>query len=395
MQYVDTTGTVPIKLWLDDLEHGAMEQARNLAEFPFTFKHVAVMPDAHKGYGMPIGTVLASRGAVVPNAVGVDIGCGMLARQFEIPADILKPEGVRGVLGHIRDRVPVGNGKKGTRDGQKYVRYPDVGGTLSRDHAPGVVAAHFETALTQVGTLGGGNHFIELQAGSDGYLWAMIHSGSRALGYAVATHYNKLAQRLNQTWHSSVPKDHGLAFLPVGSPEADAYMAEMNYCIRYAEINREEMMGYVGDALNEVVGASPGETVHNSHNYARMENHFGENVLIHRKGATSAREGELGIIPGSQGTNSYIVAGKGEKQSFTSCSHGAGRLMSRNRAKSELDMAATVEDLDTRGILHSIRSVSDMDEAPGAYKDIHTVMALQQDLVDIRVELSPLGVVKG
>lgn len=396
MQYVDTSGKVPIKLWLDDLEHQALEQARNLANFPFTHRHVAIMPDAHMGYGMPIGGILAAKGVVVPNAVGVDIGCGMIAsRVNEVPEALGCV--MEDVMHGIRERIPVGIGPNGGRDGDTYPRYPDVGGPLSRDDAPPVVLANLPKAITQLATLGGGNHFIELQSGSDGYLWVMIHSGSRALGMAVAKHYDKLAQELNEKWHSSVPKQHGLAFLPLGSDEADAYMAEMDYCIRYAEMNREGMMAHVVGGLRGVLGwhVDREETVHNSHNYARMENHFGENVLVHRKGATSAREGELGIIPGSQGTNSYIVRGKGEKQSFMSCSHGAGRLMSRKRAKQDLDMESTVADLEARGIHHSIRGRSSMDEAPGAYKDIHTVMALQQDLVDIVVELTPLGVVKG
>jgi len=232
----------------------------------------------------------------------------------------------------------------------------------------------------------------------------MIHSGSRNIGYQVAEYYNKLAIKLNERWHSSVPTAWELAFLPIGSKEAQDYLREMQYCVEFALANRKLMMDRVEDvmaeelkkyykSLDEQVTFEP--MINIAHNYASLENHFGENVWVHRKGATLAREGTIGIIPGSQGTKSYIVKGKGNQDSFMSCSHGAGRRMGRNQARKELVLADEVKVLEDKGIIHSIRGIKELDEAPGAYKDIDKVMSNQADLVDILVELSPLGVIKG
>jgi len=376
---------LPIKMWLDDIEDSALDQARNLARLPFAFSHIALMPDAHLGYGMPIGGVMATRGVVSPNCVGVDIGCGMLACRTSL--DHLDLKDIKTIMGEIRRAIPVGFNHR-----QKPV--PVSAMPKCTLHEDTIVMRQFQAARSQLGTLGGGNHFIEIQQGSDGHVWLMIHSGSRNLGFKVAKHYNDKAKELNARWFSSVDTKWDLAFLPFTEELAQWYMAEMNYCVRFALANREMMMREIMVIVAVVSGSVVfNDPINIAHNYAQMENHFGHNVVVHRKGATSARKGELGIIPGSQGTPSYIVRGLGNPQSFSSCSHGAGRTMGRKQAKRELDLAEQQALLE--GVVHSVRSVGDLDEAPGAYKDIAVVMENQKDLVEIVTELTPLGVVKG
>ncbi|MGD9556930.1 MAG: RtcB family protein [Mangrovibacterium sp.] len=381
--------TVPVKMWLTDVDENALAQTRNLANLPFIFKHVALMPDCHSGYGMPIGGVIATKGVIIPNAVGVDIGCGMCAVKTslnEINTDVLKK-----VMSGIRELVPLGFDHH--QDAQEESLMPLLGKVPER----GVVHQQYTAARKQIGTLGGGNHFIEIQKGSDNHVWIMIHSGSRNIGLKVAEHYNKLAIRLNEQWHSSVDKKQDLAFLPIETQEAKDYFSEMQYCVDFALANRMLMMERIKSAFYAVIGRdfSALEFINIAHNYARWESHFGTYVIVHRKGATSAREGEIGIIPGSQGTKSYIVRGKGNAESFQSCSHGAGRLMGRKQAQRELVLDEEIEKLNRKGIIHAIRNTSDLDEAPGAYKNIDIVMENQADLVEVLVELSPLGVIKG
>ena len=259
-----------------------------------------------------------------------------------------------------------------------------------------IVEKEYSSALKQIGTLGGGNHFIEIQQGNDGFVWLMIHSGSRNIGFKVAHHYNDVAISLNERWRSAVPANWQLAFLPLDSEEGRSYLAEMQYCVDFALASRGLMMELVKRSIVEVIAdVTFGDIINIAHNYATMEHHFGTNVMIHRKGATKAYPDQLGIIPGSQGTASYIVRGKGEPESFMSCSHGAGRKMGRKQAERELDLNAEIERLDSMGVIHAIRYQKDLDEAPGAYKDISTVMSNQTDLVDIAVELRPLAVIKG
>jgi tRNA-splicing ligase RtcB len=383
MEKVISGGRVPIKMWLKNVEESALVQAQNLADLPFAFKHIALMPDCHAGYGMPIGGVLATVDAISPNCVGVDIACGMRAVKTDIVA--LDKRDLKDIMSLIRQMIPVGfNSHDKPQSGMPALV-----------HQSKIISDGYAKAERQLGTLGGGNHFIEIQKGSDGHYWLMVHSGSRKLGHSVGTHHNKVAVELNEMWYSSVPKAHQLAFLPKGTLEYVDYWNDMTYCVLYAKANRRAMMARMRDAVDMVVGAEFGEEYDVAHNYAALENHFGKNVLVHRKGATRAYDGEIGIIPGSQGTKSYIVRGRGNEQSFKSCSHGAGRQMSRSAARKELDLAEEVRKLDEQGILHSIRSVGDLDEAAGAYKDIADVMAYQADLVDIEVELTPVAVVKG
>jgi tRNA-splicing ligase RtcB len=258
-----------------------------------------------------------------------------------------------------------------------------------------VVEAEYDKARRQVGTLGGGNHFIEIQRGSDGRIWAMVHSGSRNIGKQVADHYNKLAVKLNEKWKSDVPKAWQLAFLPLESDEGRQYLREMTYCVAFAQASRALMLERVQEALREAAPEAAFDPVINiAHNYAAREKHYGREVVVHRKGATQAQAGQQGIIPGSQGAQSYIVRGKGNRESFMSCSHGAGRRMGRKQAMRELDLKKQQALLESQGIVHGLRAKKDLDEAPGAYKDIAQVMRNQQDLVDIETELTPLAALK-
>ena len=381
----------PVKIWTDDVEESAMQQIENLCTLPFLFHHLAIMPDVHAGMGMPIGGVLACVDAVIPNAVGVDIGCGMCAvktnwRVEDISADVLRKQIMRG----IRERIPLGMDHHKERQDERY---------LPQDHDIDkltVVKAQYISAQRQVGTLGGGNHFIELQRDEQGMLWIMIHSGSRNLGKQVGDHYNKLAVMLNERWHSVVKPELRLAFLPLRTQEFNDYWAEMQYCVEFALCNRRLMMERIQEVIVDALPGIEFEPMINiAHNYAAWENHYGKNVIVHRKGATLAREGIIGIIPGSQGTASYIVEGLGNPDSFNSCSHGAGRLMSRTAAVKTLSLEDEVKKLDEQGIVHAIRSQRDLEEAAGAYKDIEQVINNELDLVKILTRLLPIAVIKG
>ncbi|MDG4477052.1 RtcB family protein [Thiovibrio frasassiensis] len=389
MKQIITSEKTKIKLWLDDIDAGAFAQAKNLANLPFVFKHVAVMPDAHQGYGMPIGGVMASEEVVIPNAVGVDIGCGMCAVRTSLAT--LSTEQLKGVLTEIRRTIPLGF--KHHKRGQDRSLMPKS--AIPLDELT-VIAREYQSALTQLGTLGGGNHFIEIQKGNDGHVWLMVHSGSRNLGFKVANYYNRLAMELNRQWGSKIPPNWQLAFLPISSAAGQIYLHEMRFCVEFAYANRKMMMERVKEAVLSVVQPVFFEPMINiAHNYAAMEVHFGKNVMVHRKGATRAQVGEIGIVPGSQGTPSYIVRGKGNKESFESCAHGAGRKMGRKQAQRQLDLEREKKRLDDQGIIHAIRSVSDLEEAAGAYKDIDAVIENQLDLVEVLVELRPLAVIKG
>lgn len=384
---INTDGKIPIKSWCNNLENGAMEQAKNLSNLPFAFKHIALMPDTHQGYGMPIGGVMATTNVIVPNAVGVDIGCGMCAIKSSLN-DITESE-LKTVLSGIRE-IPVGfNSHKEDQWWPGLESIPDIS----------VVKSEIQKAKRQLGTLGGGNHFIEIQRGSDGHIWIMIHSGSRAFGYAIAKEYNSIAQGLCKKWYSNIPNfrgEDGLAFLPINSQEGAEYIEAMNYALDFARENRFHMLEHIKEKfILEFHNIKFDEAINIHHNYAKLENHFGKNVWVHRKGATSAYEHQLGIIPGSQGSKSYIVSGKGNIQSFKSCSHGAGRKMGRKEAQRTLSLEAELKILNDKGVLHALRGQKDLDEAPSAYKDIDIVINEQIDLINIKVELEPLAVVKG
>lgn len=394
---------VPCYVWSEDggVEQAAIEQIKNASSLPFAFHHTVLCRDGHFGYGAPIGGVMASKGYIIPNFVGKDIGCGMIACKTSL-IDI-RTETLKKIMGLIRERIPVGFNHH--KEAQHSVTMPELDNGVNPIKYR-IVYSQYESALKQVGTLGGGNHFIEIQKEADGHTWVMIHSGSRNIGSKVADYYNKVAVELNSKWHSIVPKEWELAFLPIESEEGNAYFKEMKFCVDFALINRQLMMNIVRDCFVEVIGVPDNtyfghevvkfaKSINIAHNYAAFENHFGENTIVHRKGATLVREGTIGIIPGSQGTHSYIVKGKGNEDSYMSCSHGAGRVMGRNEAKRNLNLEDEIKKMDELGIVHGIRTVDDLDEASSAYKDIDLVMANQTDLVEIVTELTPLGVIKG
>jgi tRNA-splicing ligase RtcB len=376
-----TTERIPIKLWADDIDSAALQQAKNLANLPFAFRWVAVMPDAHVGYGMPIGGVLATEGMIIPNAVGVDIGCGMAAVRTTLTK--ISKDALQNILALIRTDVPVG-----------FKHHPDLQPWDGFNRAPDIhiIQEELFSARHQLGTLGGGNHFIEIQQGDDGLIWLMIHSGSRNFGLKAASEYHRLAKSVCGRGKAVLP-DPDLAFLPIDSTEGREYFAAMNYCLQFAQANRTLMMQRCMAAFTSVTGGTATYSVNIHHNYAALERHFGHEVLVHRKGATAASAGLTGIIPGSMGAHSYITEGLGNEESFQSSSHGAGRRMGRNEATRKLDLEHEQQKM--KGIIHGLRSKRDLDEAPGAYKDIDEVMAQQQDLVKIITRLKPLAVIKG
>jgi tRNA-splicing ligase RtcB len=258
-----------------------------------------------------------------------------------------------------------------------------------------IVVKELINARKSLGSLGSGNHFLELQKDTEEYLWVMIHSGSRNLGSKVADHYNNIAKELNERYYSTVDTKQELAFLPTDIIEAREYFNEMKYCIKFAYLNRQQMLIKTQDVITSVLPGIRFELPINvAHNYAVYEHHFGENFIIHRKGAISAKKDEIGIVPGSQGTKSYIVRGLGNPDSFMSSSHGAGRVMGRKDAIRRLNLVDEIKILDDQGIIHGIRNQKDLDEAPSSYKDINEVMKNQEDLVEIVTELSPIAVIK-
>lgn len=386
-----------IKHWgpiIDNFGAGSLTQFEHLAACPFTFRAPVSMPDNHVGYGMPIGGVWATKDVIVPNAVGVDIGCGMAGEFLDAQGSIKSidpesPDALKSIIGHIRRLIPVG--MKHHDDDQ-----PLDGWSVVPD---GITEQEYIRARRQVGTLGGGNHFIEIQrvvgGDQDGQFHVMIHSGSRNLGKRVCDFYNDIAKKLNEKWHTVVPKEWDLAFLPINSTEGQMYLREMQSCVEFASLNRERMMAKVMEIFAHFGIPSVGKVTQSVHNFARLEHHFGANVWVHRKGATPADEGRICLIPGSQGTSSYIGVGLGNDESYNTCSHGAGRVMGRKEATRKLNLEDEQKRLNDLGVLHSIRGTDDLDEAPGAYKDIDEVMANQSDLVRIQTKLQPVAVVKG
>ena len=386
---------VPIASWCADIEPGAMKQAENVAAHPRVFHHVALMPDCHQGFGMPIGGVAGFLGAVIPNAVGVDIGCGMRAVRTNFPAAEADPHRVRRCLERLRKRIPVGEGHAHSR-AQSWERFDELPDWLDKRGR--------DLARHNLGTLGGGNHFIELQAGDDGFLWLMLHSGSRNLGYRIAEHHHRKAVARCRREGIRLPSEE-LAFLDAESDAGEAYIREMHFALDYARENRARMTAVFRETVMEVFGAVEFDReIDIHHNYAALEEHFGEKVWLHRKGATAAREGETGIIPGSMGASSYIVRGLGNPDSFCSCSHGAGRRMGRLEASRTLSREACDRAMEgivffgwqpLRGRGKKGRGLLDLSEAPQAYKDIDEVIAAERDLVEPLVRLRPLGVLKG
>ncbi len=378
---------LPIKVWGEGIDEGALDQARRLANLPFAFHHVAIMPDAHVGYGMPIGGVLATEGQVIPHAVGLDIGCGVRAWRTNVPAEEMR-EAREAVFGEVMRVVPTGfewhhEGQYGRTD--LFDDMPDID----------ILLTEAEKAARQVGTLGGGNHFIELQSDEEGIAWVMVHSGSRNVGKQVAEHYDRLAKAKNRSEGSPVPPAWGLVHLATDSPEGEEYLEAMRWCMRFAKENRRLMSETVQAAVDSVFpGVRPDEAIDVHHNYAAVEEHFGRRVVVHRKGAVRA-EGTV-LVPGSMGTASYVCEGLAHPDSFCSCSHGSGRRLGRKAAMRSIPRERVMASLAEKDIrLFKVKKGDLAEEAPEAYKDIEDVMRWQEDLVRPTIRLKPMAVLKG
>ncbi|WP_026316402.1 RtcB family protein [Actinokineospora enzanensis] len=386
-----TGAHVDIRLWADPagVEDQAMRQLHNIAALPWTFKHVAVMPDVHYGMGATVGSVIAMRGAVSPAAVGVDIGCGMTAVRTSLTADDL-PATLAPLRSRLEKAIPVGFGAHkeaafNNRDAKDWERF-----WKAFDDLTPTVRANSAKAVNQMGTLGGGNHFIEICLDTTGQVWVMLHSGSRGIGNILAQHHIEVARGLA---HNQALPDPDLAVFIADTPQMAAYRHDLYWAQDYARRNRTVMLRLVCDVLRRnFPQVKFDDPISAHHNYVAEELHFGEEVLVTRKGAIRAGLGDLGIIPGSMGTGSYIVRGLGNPDSFESASHGAGRRMSRNKARKQF----TPEDLaeQTRGV-ECRKDSGVVDEIPGAYKDIDEVIRAQDDLVEIVAKLKQVICVKG
>lgn len=399
----------PIKTWLsgiDKLEETCLTQAYNLSNLPFVHKWVCLMPDTHTGMGMPIGGVIAAKDVVIPNAVGVDIGCGMVFMATNIRYEEIRDVTVgtstimQSMIGSIMRSIPVGFDKH--KQKQESAVLDLALSDMDKYNANPELVHLIEEGYFQVGTLGGGNHFIELQEDEEGYLCIMIHSGSRHLGKEICDYFHKTAQKLNAKWYSQVPDGSRLAFLPVQSSEGEQYLNWMHLAMDYAFENRERMMEEVCRVVGEQIEKYAGLTVtftdkiNCHHNYAALENHYDENVWVHRKGATRARLGERAVIPGAMGSYSYVVEGKGNEESFCTSSHGAGRAYSRSGAMQKFTTEQVMVDLKEQGVTLGKRKKNDVaEECRFAYKDIDEVMAQQADIVTPVRKLKTVGVVKG
>jgi tRNA-splicing ligase RtcB len=390
-----TGGLVPVKVWTDDLEASAERQLRNLAQLPFLHDHVAAMPDVHWGMGATVGSVLAMKGAIVPAAVGVDIGCGMGAVRLSLQASEL-PDDLRAVRAQIERDVPVGfeehsAGHLAVQPAEQAALLPRFA-TLREAH-PGLKQRDADKLWRQLGTLGGGNHFLELCLDEEQRVWVLLHSGSRNVGKVIAEYFIERAKRRMEKDGVQLP-DKDLAWLADGSADFRDYVAAVSWAQDYAAENRRALLRLALAALARHLPpfTTTDEAINTHHNYVSREHHFGADVLVTRKGAIRARRGELGIIPGSMGTRSFIVRGKGNAQSFESCSHGAGRRMSRGAAKRCLSLQDLREQ--TAGV-ECRKDAGVLDEAPAAYKPIDVVMAHQSDLVDVVHELKQVLCVKG
>ncbi|MDP6346395.1 MAG: RtcB family protein [Alphaproteobacteria bacterium] len=407
--YIPTDG-VAIKAWTKGVpvEDAAEQQLRNVASLPFIHRHVAAMPDVHWGKGATVGSVIPCKGAIIPAAVGVDIGCGMMAVQTSLTSHQL-PGTLRALRGEIERAVPHGRTGRGDakNDSGAWSDPPDHIAAAwrtrrFRQHTleegfEAIVAAHPKlrrsNRVHHLGTLRTGNHFIEVCLDEADRVWVMLHSGSRGVGNRIGSYFIELAKRDMQRFFISLP-DADLAYLPEGTEHFNDYVKAVSWAQAFARTNREVMMERLLEAMAELfTGFTVGEVAVNCHhNYVAREKHFGADVWVTRKGAVSAREGEFGIIPGSMGERSFIVRGKGNRDSFCSCAHGAGRAMSRNEAKRRFsvdDHAAATEGVECR------KDADVIDETPMAYKDIDAVMQAQDDLVEVVHVLKQLVCVKG
>ena len=401
-------GCAPVKIWTTDVEESALKQLKDLSSLPFIHKHVAVMPDVHWGMGSTVGSVIPTIKAIVPAAVGVDIGCGMAAQKLTIRADQL-PDSLLSVRTAIEAAVPHGRTDHGGPNDRGAWGNTPFGVSASwtaliDDDRYHHIAAYHPKALAghvngerHLGTLGTGNHFIELCVDTDGGVWVMLHSGSRGIGNRLGSYFIEKAKEEMERWHIKLP-DPNLAYLPEGSEYFQAYWKALSWAQDFAHTNRVIMMNKTLEAVAATLDFSPAllcsteSAVNCHHNYVSIENHYGRNVYVTRKGAVRARTGDMGIIPGSMGARSFIVRGLGNQESFCSCSHGAGRKMGRNEAKRRYSVA----DLEAQTAGVECRKDADViDEIPDAYKSIQEVIENQSDLVEVVAELKQVVCVKG
>jgi tRNA-splicing ligase RtcB len=398
-------GAVPVKRWTKGVavEDAALRQLANVARLPFIHKWVAAMPDVHWGMGATVGSVIPTKGAIVPAAVGVDLGCGMMAVETSLRAEDL-PDNLAPVRAAIERAVPHGRTGGGNRNdrgawsdvpkrvGERWTNDLAVRFSVITDKHPKIGSANH---VVHLGTLGTGNHFIELCLDERDHVWVMLHSGSRGIGNRIGSYFIALAREEMQRWFVRLP-DENLAYFPEGTEHFDDYVEAVGWAQDFARINRELMMSAVLSALEQAPGLRPFTTdamaVNCHHNYVAREHHYGANVWVTRKGAVRAGEGEYGIIPGSMGAKSFIVCGKGHPESFCSCSHGAGRAMSRTEARKRFSLADHAE---ATKHVECRKDEAVIDETPAAYKPIEAVMAAQADLVEVVHELRQVVCVKG
>ena len=389
-------GKVPVKIYTDEVDQGSLNQLRNIAQLPFIHSHIAAMPDVHYGIGATVGSVIPTKGAIIPAAIGVDIGCGMNAIRLSLKADDL-PDNLYSVRSAIEKLVPVGFAQHRSPSIQAAtLKNMEKHLNVITDKHPGLLKMlnNFQRVWgLQLGTLGGGNHFIELCLDESDDVWIMLHSGSRGIGNVMGRYFIEKAKKDVGKALGNLPhKD--LAYFTEGTQHFDDYVEAVGWAQDYAMVNRREMMRLVLEALQTQLKpfSTTREAINCHHNYVQKETHFGAEVYLTRKGAISAQEGELGIIPGSMGAKSFIVRGLGNEQSFCSCSHGAGRRMSRTEAKRRFntqDLAKQTAGVECR------KDKNVVDEIPGAYKDIDTVMQYQNDLVEVVHTLKQVLCVKG
>lgn len=389
-------GQVPVKIYTDQIEASALAQLQNISQLPFIHSHVAAMPDVHTGIGATIGSVIPTKSAIIPAAVGVDIGCGMNATRLSLRAYEL-PDNLKKVRSAIETAIPVGfSMHKSVLADNRVVKALNQRLEQLLDRHPRIIKSMkkpYETWTRQLGTLGGGNHFIEICLDENQQVWVMLHSGSRGIGNTIGCYFIDLAKRDMERYMAQLP-DRNLAYFSEGAQHFDDYVEAVHWAQEYALWNRQEMMRLILAALHQHLPPFQvtQEAINCHHNYVAIEHHFGERVFITRKGAIRAGESELGIIPGSMGAKSYIVRGKGNPESFCSCAHGAGRKMSRTEAKrrfSHRDMEQQTQGVECR------KDKGVVDEIPAAYKSIDEVMDNQSDLVEIVHTLKQVVCVKG
>jgi RNA-splicing ligase RtcB len=375
--------------WASDIEPEALAQAQRASEMPFVVGHVALMPDAHLGLGATVGSVIPTRGAIMPAAVGVDIGCGMIAVETDLTATNLNDDRLSSLLNRIGDAVPagVGKGHKHAANGEAWLLiHPNE--SVSEYHLE-------EKVVSQLGSLGSGNHFIEVCLDPQDGVWVVLHSGSRGVGNILARRHIDFAKGLMKRYFIDLP-DPDLAYFTQGTAEFEHYMSDLMWAQDYARANRERMMNAVLAALSKSVKMAVGERrrINCHHNYTAMEHHHGKDMWVTRKGAIRARSGDYGVIPGSMGTSSFIVRGLGNPASFHSSAHGAGRRMSRRQARRDFTPDQLAEAMAGKTWLAD-QAAALLDEIPGSYKDIHQVMVDQADLVEVETELTQILNFKG